>query len=421
MKKIISTFLCIFALFSLVGCNTNTATPEGTPATEVLPPSPIWPHVIPEHTPTPLPTESIFPENTPTPTPEPTLLLPIYGPREEEPTAMDENGDPYFPVEDEVTLIHCPIGFFTETITSFDDIWEGATEASHFQDITTLPVVRRQSYWYLDDMTGEVYTKLTSKTKAKIDQWLIDAGKIAGITIDPKKISVYDTYDYQTSCQSDNIELNADGEGFTIRLLKENLSVSIDDKISGETLLELLKANKVLTNMIEYANFPNLVCKRYSSYSYAGIGPARFYIYNEEEDPYQTLLNQNFNRVELYFAKNGDFYITYHHVEYNDNIMREYEFMSCEEAKKAIDEGNSLCNIDFSKEDIHYIDMVYLTKFNERYYIPYYQFYIYEANPGDPEGLQTWCLCFVPAVKGIHFPLVNDPHWEYPQETTPPV
>lgn len=333
---------------------------------------------------------------------------------------MDENGDPYFPVEDEVTLIHCPIGFFIETLSSFDDIWEGATEASHFQDITTLPVVRRQSYWYLDDMTGEVYTKLTPKTKAKVDQWLIDAGKIAGITIDPEKISVSDTSSYKTNYQFSNTMLSADGEGFTILLKKENLNISIDDKISGETLLEMLKSHVVVTNMIEYANFPNLVCKRYSSYLYTGIGPACFYIYSEDEDPYQTLLNQNLHRIELFFSLDGDLYITYRQVEYNDNIMREYEFMSCEEAKKAIDEGNYLCNIDFAKEDIHYIDMVYLTKFNERYYIPYYQFYIYEANPGDPEGLQTWYLCFVPAVKGIQFPLVNDPHWEYPQETPLP-
>ena len=298
-------------MFSLVSCNTNTATPEGTPATEVLPPSPIWPHVIPEHTPSPLPSESIFPVNTPTPTPEPTPPLPIYGPREEEPTAVDENGDPYFPVEDEVTLIHCPIGFFIETLSSFDDIWEGATEASHFQDITTLPVVRRQSYWYLDDMTGEVYTKLTPKTKAKVDQWLIDAGKIAGITIDPEKISVSDTSSYKTNYQFSNTMLSADGEGFTILLKKENLNISIDDKISGETLLEMLKSHVVVTNMIEYANFPNLVCKRYSSYLYTGIGPACFYIYSEDEDPYQTLLNQNLHRIELFFSLDGDLYITY--------------------------------------------------------------------------------------------------------------
>lgn len=394
MKKITATLLSILVLLSIAGCNTQTSSPENTSVIEVIPSAS---------------SEEILP--TPYATTDPIPSDSEYSPIET-PSAVDENGDPYYAVVDTELTLSQPLGgmgFHGIIVTSSDDIWEGVADASKL-NLTTLPVIRRQHYSFFDEkIERPVQSIFTTKQKNNIEQNLITAGSFLGQTITPQRISTSNVGEYSLEYNSNGMNLSCSAEALSTTIYGD-FNIRITDAISGEDLMKMFADNDVLNGFIEYAGFTNPVCKRYSSYAYDKTGVAFYYIYNEEDDDRQTLMNQSLSHIELYFAYDNILVITFRDIEYNEKTIKEYEVIPYEDALDALIAGDYYTDVpyEFKEENIKYADIAYLTMFNERYYIPFYRFYVNTEETAPAEGLEAWGIYYVSALKDLDISIDED-------------
>lgn len=404
MKKIFLVAICIFLLVNLAACMAET--PTGEPVAEV--PS------------TAAPTESVSVDmstSEPT-TPDPTPIPPVI----ETPDGYDENGLPYYSVEENLEMIYDPYqfagsysGISVPSTSTADIILEMASDASTLNP-DTLPIIRAQYYHYFDNTLGRsVYTPTTLSIKNNIKQKLVASNQITGLNI--KENMIEDPEDYAEGSyilreKSGNISISSSIDRLSIILTNSNLFRTIEDAVDGETFLEEMENQQYIANLIEYAGFENPVCKRQLFYSRTGLSEVNYIIYDDTDDPVEKAFNLSFNYIVVGFNQSvpGRVSISLKQNNFNQNAMKMYNAISCGEAKQQLLQGNYFTNVPYEveEEDIEYVDLTFITNFNQKYYVPAYRFYINTHNINSETNIESWGYYYVPAITGLDFQISDE-------------
>lgn len=401
MKRIITFLLTLILLFSLVGCNTNAPTPEGTSNMESSPSAP-----SPE--PTFFPSASVSDASE---TPEETSinLDPV-----ETPSGYYDNGLAYYSVEEEPDLIydtkqiinpyHCLI---VPKSSTPNVVIEGAGDASAFNP-DFLPVIRLQDYTFYSYMTEKYFCTERSPEEIEIirniiSQKLVETNQFTGFDLTEDSGTFNEnTMLYQKGTSILEISYN---NGLTFSFLNSDIYNSIQEGVDGAAFIDKMKDQQYISGIIQYAGYQNPVCKRNINYSFGDFLSYTYYIYNETEDAAQNFFNQNFNYIAITTSRNitNRVEISLKELLIDENTSKNFEAISYEEAKQQLLQGDyfTLFAYEFKEEDILYADLVYIQQFNQKYYIPCYRFYVitYEEYQ-DPEE-EIWKYYYVPAVKGL--------------------
>lgn len=402
MKKIFLVTICIILLVNLSACVTES--PTADPIAEV-------PLASTSSEPTPA--------NTPLPvTPEPEVVDPLA----ETPSGYDKNGIPYYSVEEEPEMIYDTSSFggsYSATIVPFsctaNILNEMAGDASDF-DPDTLPVVRRQYYGYFDNIQGRnFYTPTTSAIKNNIKQKLLASNQFTGLNIKENMIKQPEEFMegfYSLHYKANNILMGAAFQTFWMDIDNCDFYRTIEDAVDGTTFLNEMKDQQYIAGLIEYAGYQNPVCKRTLLYSAYGLSTIHYDIYEETDDPARNYFNMRYNHISVGFSQShpGKVSLTLIQTPYNSNIMKEYEAISYSEAKQQLLQGNYFTNVSYEviEEDIKYAELVYVTDFNQKYYVPAYRFYVKTHDLSPEQGFNLWAHYYVPAITGLDFQISDE-------------
>lgn len=400
MKKIFLVAICIFLLVNLAACMTET--PTGEPVAEI----PF----------TAIPGESVEPVKTPDPTPIPPLV--------ETPDGYDENGIPYYSVEENPDMIYDPyyaagsyLGVLIPFSTDANSMLEMAGDASSL-DPDSLPVIRKQFYNFNDKITQQqVYTVRTpamiAANKSRAKQRALAANSFTGLRLTESSVKFEAEDSPVIHYTTQNANFGFDQDGMSIRFNNYTFHRTMEEAVDGKTFLDEAKNNPYISGLIELAGYQNPVCKRKISYSTQGISGLSYFIYDETDDPVQNQINLNFHYISIFFDQtdnNETPYIVLHDPEFNENTVKEYPAISYQEAKQLLLEGEYFTNVPYEviEEDIEYTDLTFITDFNERYYVPVYRFFVNTHDDYSKSDLEAWGMYYVPAVTGLNFQLRDE-------------
>lgn len=409
MKIIVALFLSTFILFNLVGCNTNTATPELESTLEA--------EQTPYYTPLQEPTFSCNPEPTadPTSTPEETWEgIPTPSPSIlETPSGHYANGVAYYSVEENPQLIYDPyyvVGYYGALLPltgPFESILEEATDASDLNP-ETLPVIRLQSYVFRDKLTRQIY--YTERTPEELEafreilkQKFFRTNQFTGLNATEENIHFYEDNDYFVYQKETSI----------IKIYPHYVSFSYIDAaykealllgLSGKLFLNKIKDYPHIQEILQYAGYQNPTCKRSVNFDSYQKPTYTYYIYDETENPAQNAFNQQFNFIRLTAHDTLDrAQIDIYEFSYDSYTSKEFEAISYEEARQKLLNGEYYTSAplnEFPEEDVEYAELVYTTQFSDKYYTPAYLFYV---NLHNWPNKNHYGLYYVPAVTGLEF------------------
>lgn len=129
------------------------------------------------------------------------------------------------------------------------------------------------------------------------------------------------------------------------------------------------------------------------------------------ENDEQKLVNSCFNKVifGIYEGKLSGFTI------FGPDLSRkagDYPLISAEEAKNLLMAGHYITTVPYElpgEEAVQKAELVYRTGSLEKYFMPYYKFYVELAEEEEADGLKHYGIYYVPAVEGRY--LQEMPAW----------
>lgn len=124
--------------------------------------------------------------------------------------------------------------------------------------------------------------------------------------------------------------------------------------------------------------------------------------YNKNGDLAEDILDYNFNRAAFYCNDNGELYMVR---IFNPNLSDktgDYPVISASEAETLLLNGNYITTVPYEiagKEYISKTELVYRTGTYEKYYMPYYRFYVELPEIQRENGIKDYGAYYVPAVR----------------------
>lgn len=94
-------------------------------------------------------------------------------------------------------------------------------------------------------------------------------------------------------------------------------------------------------------------------------------------------------------------------------MVGEYPIITAEEAKEFLRKGNYITTAPYEmpgEEFIGKVELVYRAGERERYYMPYYRFYVELPEAAMDDGLKAYGAYYVPAVESAY--LSDMPVWD---------
>ncbi len=125
------------------------------------------------------------------------------------------------------------------------------------------------------------------------------------------------------------------------------------------------------------------------------------------------LVNYNFNRVAFYCDDGGMLFLAR---VYNPDLsgkIGDYPIISPDEATELLLDGNSITTVPEEMpgpEFVAKVELVYRAGRRDKFYLPYYRFYVELPDMERENGLKTYGAYYVPAVEGSY--LSNMPIWD---------
>lgn len=127
----------------------------------------------------------------------------------------------------------------------------------------------------------------------------------------------------------------------------------------------------------------------------------------------EQIINYNFNRVAFYCDDNGELFLARVYQPDLSNKTGDYPVISSDEAKELLLAGNYITTVPYVMPGENYIaktELVYRTGRYEKYYMPYYRFYVELPEEEREGGMKTYGAYYVPAISGSY--ISNMPVWD---------
>ena len=124
--------------------------------------------------------------------------------------------------------------------------------------------------------------------------------------------------------------------------------------------------------------------------------------FEDGQDKTEKIINYNFNRVTFANDDDGKLFIV--RICQPDLSVKagDYPVISSNEARQLLIKGNFITTVpyEFSGEEfIEKTELIYRTDKNEKYFMPYYRFYVELPELNQENGLKTYGIYYVPAVE----------------------
>jgi hypothetical protein len=135
--------------------------------------------------------------------------------------------------------------------------------------------------------------------------------------------------------------------------------------------------------------------------------------YDRAEDMVQRIINYNFNRTAFYCDDQGRLYLARSFRPDLSRMVGEYPIITAEEAKELLRKGNYITTAPYEmpgEEFIGKVELVYRAGEREKYYMPYYRFYVELPEAAMDDGLKAYGAYYVPAVESAY--LSDMPVWD---------
>ena len=135
--------------------------------------------------------------------------------------------------------------------------------------------------------------------------------------------------------------------------------------------------------------------------------------YDRAEDMVQRIINYNFNRTAFYCDDQGRLYLARSFRPDLSKMVGEYPIITAEKAKELLRKGNYITTVPYEmpgEEFIGKVELVYRAGERERYYMPYYRFYVELPEAAMDDGLKAYGAYYVPAVESAY--LSDMPVWD---------
>lgn len=135
--------------------------------------------------------------------------------------------------------------------------------------------------------------------------------------------------------------------------------------------------------------------------------------YNATNNLTDLILNYNFNRTAFYCDENGDLYMARIFQPNLSKKVADYPIISAEEAKELLLNGNYITTVPYEMPGENYIakrELVYRTSKHEKYYMPYYRFYVELPDMKKDNGIKLYGVYYVPAVNKAY--ITDMPIWD---------
>lgn len=126
----------------------------------------------------------------------------------------------------------------------------------------------------------------------------------------------------------------------------------------------------------------------------------------------EQILNYQFNRVAFYCNDEGKFYMARVFRPNLSDKAGDYPIISPEEATDLLLNGNYITTVPYEMPGQEYIagvELVYRNGKYEKYFMPYYRFYVELPEMEQEDGLKDYGAYYVPAVRQEY--LTNMPVW----------
>lgn len=135
--------------------------------------------------------------------------------------------------------------------------------------------------------------------------------------------------------------------------------------------------------------------------------------FEDGQDKTEKIINYNFNRVTFANDDDGKLFIV--RICQPDLSVKagDYPVISSNEARKLLIKGNFITTVpyEFSGEEfVEKTELIYRTDKNEKYFMPYYRFYVELPELKQEDGLKTYGIYYVPAVESAY--ISDMPVWD---------
>lgn len=135
--------------------------------------------------------------------------------------------------------------------------------------------------------------------------------------------------------------------------------------------------------------------------------------FEDGQDKTEKIINYNFNRVTFANDDDGKLFIV--RICQPDLSVKagDYPVISSNEARKLLIKGNFITTVpyEFSGEEfVEKTELIYRTDKNEKYFMPYYRFYVELPELKQEDGLKTYGIYYVPAVESEY--ISDMPVWD---------
>lgn len=147
-------------------------------------------------------------------------------------------------------------------------------------------------------------------------------------------------------------------------------------------------------------------------YSYDGDQSYGIEFFDSGKKSTEDIINYNFNRVAFYCDDDGKLFITRIWKPDLSSKVADYPIITTEEAEKMLLSGKYMTTVHYKMPGEKYIakvELIYRTGQYEKYYMPYYRFYIEIPKEKQKNGLKTYGAYYVPAVESKY--ISNIPVW----------
>ncbi len=135
--------------------------------------------------------------------------------------------------------------------------------------------------------------------------------------------------------------------------------------------------------------------------------------YDRAEDMVQRIINYNFNRTAFYCDDQGRLYLARSFRPDLSKMVGEYPIITAEKAKELLRKGNYITTVPYEmpgEEFIGKVELVYRAGEREKYYMPYYRFYVELPEAAMDDGLKAYGAYYVPAVESAY--ISDMPVWD---------
>lgn len=138
---------------------------------------------------------------------------------------------------------------------------------------------------------------------------------------------------------------------------------------------------------------------------YTTYGEQQYYVsfFDKGGDLAEQIINYNFNQVHFYCNENREVdLVRIYQPDLSDKVG-DYPIISEKEATKLLLDGSYFTTVPYEMPGREYIaktELVYRTQIFEKYFMPYYRFYVELPEDEMEDGMKTYGVYYVPAVRG---------------------